>query len=142
MNVAIDSKSSVEVKTLVVLVIRVFVRSPNEKLFDLAQNHPKLFLGKSSDIDTKTAHESEAVGKKKGANTSESKHKSKSFIASAFAHAHVKPKKTPEKSNEVKEVTESKVSSRINSKSDTLIRSDQDIDPSYKQKSTKTTKKR
>ena len=119
------------------------VKSPNEKLFDLAQNHPKLFLGKSSDIDTKTAHESETFGKKKEADTSESKHKtSKSDIVSAFAHAHVKPKKTPEKSNEVKEVTECKVSSRINSKSDTLIRSDQDIDSSDKQKSTKTTKKR
>ena len=119
------------------------VRSPNEKLFDLAQNHPKLFLGKSSDIDTKTAHESEAVEKKKGTDTSESKHKtSKSDIASAFAHAHVKPKKTPKKSNEVKEVAESKVSSRIVSKSDKLIRSDQDIDSSDKQKSTKTTKKR
>ena len=142
MNVAIDSQSSVEVKTLVVLV-RIFVRSPNEKLFDLAQNHPKLFLGKSSDIDTKTAHESETVGKKKGTDTSESKYKtSKSDIASAFAHAHVKPKKTPEKSNELKEVTKSKVSSRINSKTDTLIRSDQDIDPSDKQQSTKTTKKR
>ena len=120
-----------------------FARSPNKKLFDLARNHPKLFLGKSSDIDTKTTHENETVGKKKGADTSESKHKaSKSDIASAFAHAHLKPKKTPEKSNEVKEVTESKVSLRINSKSDTSIRSDQDIDPSDKQQSTKTTKKR
>lgn len=102
-----------------------------------------MFLGKSSDIDTKADHESEAVGKKKGADASESKTKiNKSDISYAFAHARVKPKKTSEKSNEVKEVTENKVSSRINSNSDTLIRSNQDIDPSNKQKSIKTTKKR
>ena len=94
-----------------------------------------MFLGKSSGIDTKTDHESEAVGKKKGADTSEIKTKiSKSDIANAFAHAHVKPKKT--------QVMEKKVSSRINSKSDTLMRSDQDLDRSNRQKSTKTTKKR
>ena len=56
--------------------------------------------------------------------------------------ANTKQVKTLEKSNEVKEATESKVSSRINSKTDTSIRSDQDMDPSDKQQSTKTTKKR
>ena len=102
-----------------------------------------MFLGKSSGIDTKADHESEAVGKKKGANTSEIRAKiSKNDIANAFAHAHVKPKKTPEKLGDVKQVTENKVSSRINSKSDTLMRSDQDRDRSNRQKSTKTTKKR
>ena len=102
-----------------------------------------MFLGKSSDMDTKADRESEAVGKKKGARISEIKTKiSKSDIANAFAHAHVKPKKTPEKSNDVNQVTKNKVSSRINSKSDTFMRSDQDLYRSNRQKSTKTPKKR